>query len=161
MPELTKTRTILRHPKLGALSSYLAYGAFTKLWRKLRLYGLTSSPDTRHWSRHLRPHKHGLVDDSPPSVDTATVEYAIERKILEAPTLELSYYADVAGKVPSLSQRTEYGGTESFDIGNGDVGPEWGIDLAIRRGFVRYGPWADRQRWVFTICVSTSRKQGY
>jgi hypothetical protein len=61
--------------------------------------------------------------------------------------LEVSYYADVVGKVP-----TEHdGGTaglESFDVGNGDLPPEWGVDIVVHGGFFRYGPWADRQRYV-------------
>ena len=36
---------------------------------------------------------------------------------------------------------------DPFDIGNGDLPPEWGIDLVVRGGFIRYGPWADRQRY--------------
>ena len=38
-----------------------------------------------------------------------------------------------------------------YDIGNGDLPPEWGLDLVFRGGTITYGPWADRQR-----CVSLS-----
>lgn len=67
----------------------------------------------------------------------------MDARILEAPFLELSYYADVAGDVPECS---EYISVEPIDIGNGDISPEWGFDIIINGGFLRYGPWADRQR---------------
>lgn len=70
----------------------------------------------------------------------------MERKILEAPVLELSYYADVVGEVPPLPHRAEHVGVASIEIGNGDIAPEWGIDMVVCGGFLRYGPWADRQR---------------
>lgn len=35
-----------------------------------------------------------------------------------------------------------------MDVGNGDLAPEWGIDLVIHGGQVNYGPWTDRQRFV-------------
>lgn len=57
--------------------------------------------------------------------------------------MELSYYADAVGEVP---EHTEHVNIESIDIGNGDVSPEWGFDIIICGGFLRYGPWADRQR---------------
>lgn len=59
--------------------------------------------------------------------------------------LEVSYYADVVGKVP-LEPQQGNSGLEFFDVGNGDLPPEWGIDIVVRGGFFRYGPWADRQR---------------
>jgi hypothetical protein len=83
------------------------------------------------------------------------MEYAIERRILETPILDMSYYADVAGDVPSLQEQAKSVSWEPFDIGNGDVAPEWGFDIIVRGGFLRYGPWADRQRFEvvdFQIC---------
>jgi len=83
--------------------------------------------------------------ETPVGLASINVEYAVERKILEAPALELSYYADVVGLVPVDQQSAEPRG---IDIGNGDDPPEWGVDLVIYGGFIRYGPWADRQRSV-------------
>lgn len=37
-------------------------------------------------------------------------------------------------------------GLEKCDVGNGDLAPEWGVDLSIKGGILSYGPWADRQR---------------
>jgi hypothetical protein len=82
-------------------------------------------------------------DATPVGADFSTLEYAIESRILEAPLLELSYYADAVGEVP---EHTDYVNTESIDVGNGDISPEWGFDIIISGGFLRYGPWADRQR---------------
>lgn len=87
-----------------------------------------------------------LDEETPIGVDFSTLEYAIERKILETPTLELAYYVDVVGEVPSHISTARYASTEMHDIGNCDTDPEWGIDLVIHGGFLRYGPWADRQR---------------
>jgi hypothetical protein len=96
----------------------------------------------------------GAEEETPIGIDFSTHEYAIERKVLEAPGLELTYYVDVVGDVPidaSLSRGTD-------DIGNGDTDPEWGFDLVIFGGFVRYGPWTDRQRcgfFVISVVLST------
>ena len=91
--------------------------------------------------------------------DPLTAEYAIDRKILEAPVLRLEYYADVAGQVPvprglvQFYNQTEEAvrsppGLESMDVGNGGTPPEWGVEVSVKDGSVHYGPWADRQRYV-------------
>jgi hypothetical protein len=46
---------------------------------------------------------------------------------------------------PSLNHA--FGGYTT-DIGNGDVSPEWGVDLIFYSTVIQYGPWADRQRLV-------------
>ncbi len=84
-----------------------------------------------------------LDGETPVGIDFSKLEYAVERKVLEAPMLELTYYADAVGLVPLDQQMLEY---EGYDVGNGDLSPEWGVDLVIHGGFVKYGPWADRQR---------------
>jgi hypothetical protein len=72
-------------------------------------------------------------------------EYARDGNLLETPRLEVVYYADVAGLVPSNALSME-GTEELVDVGNGDVAPQWGVDLVMHGGSVVYGPWADRQR---------------
>ena len=130
-------------------SSYLSFVIFQKLWRKLKLWEVISPrPRFRLFSNHdswgRRRSKRSAEDDTPVGVDFSTFEYAKARKILETPSLELSYYVDIPGLVP---MRTETPTTaDPLDIGNGDSPPEWGLDLAIIGGTVRYGPWADRQR---------------
>lgn len=103
------------------------------------------------------PKKSGKSADAatPIGADFSKIEYAIQRKILEAPLLELSYYTDIVGEVPSRSEQSEHVGLDSIDIGNGDISPEWGIDLIISGGFLKYGPWADRQRWLFFFTLDS------
>ena len=135
------------------LASYLQYGTFLKLWRRLSLDTILASlsrpshprPPTQSGFRRRKPDANA-EDLTPVGADFSVLEYAIERKILEAPTLDLSYYADVVGVVPHQTHSMLPNPSDPFDMGNGDLPPEWGLDLVIRNGFLRYGPWADRQR---------------
>jgi hypothetical protein len=85
-------------------------------------------------------------EDTPVGADFSTFEYAVNRRVLEAPILDLSYYADVVGDVPPKEDQINSTDLGALDIGNGDLSPEWGIDMVVRGGLLRYGPWADRQR---------------
>ena len=38
--------------------------------------------------------------------------------------------------------------SDETHIGNGDVSPEWGLDVECTGGTIWYGPWTDRQRGV-------------
>ncbi|KAE9411411.1 hypothetical protein BT96DRAFT_961320 [Gymnopus androsaceus JB14] len=129
-----------------------SYHTFSKIWDSLKLYApvlkYLSAQQThasRQASHHRRRAKKSLDEDTPVGVDFSKLEYATERKILETPLLELCYYVDVVGQVPQ-SPIKEAAQFDPFDIGNGDVGPEWGVDIVLHSGFLRYGPWADRQR---------------
>lgn len=69
--------------------------------------------------------------------------------LLTSPELEMTYYCDTAGRVPEVAECvTGFRGLEVADVGNGDLSPEWGVDLVVRGGAITYGPWADRQRLV-------------
>ncbi|KAH7888759.1 hypothetical protein F5I97DRAFT_2055646 [Phlebopus sp. FC_14] len=132
---------------------YLSFRAFAQFWRGLRLYSSLFNPRRASISGQKKGtltsgklSRKSLDEDTFVGADFSKLEYAIERRILEAPILEFSYYADVVGEVPSEGNGPKGMGLESYDIGNGDLPPEWGIDLVIRRGVIRYGPWADRQR---------------
>ncbi|KAI3619034.1 fermentation associated protein [Moniliophthora roreri] len=127
-------------------SSNATYSIFNKVWNRLKLYRLVRDYLNPKKSMHPKKRDKSRNDDIPIGMDFSTLEYAVERKILEAPLLELSYYVDVAGIVPSRPPSGANDPASSLDIGNGDVGPEWGVDLVIRGGTLRYGPWADRQR---------------
>lgn len=98
---------------------------------------------------HLRARKkgHNSTDESP-NPDFTLLEYAINRKILEAPLLELTYYSDAVGEVPSKLERGNVDLTDPINMENTEYSPEWGLDLIVKEGFFRYGPWADRQRQV-------------
>ena len=156
-------------------SSYLSFASFEQLWKSLKLWSVTnlSEPRTHGLFAYLgvliphpptiwpwRKKKRDISEETPLGADFSTLEYAIERKILETPVLELLYYADVVGTVPSQESQQSHsdsGVPDPFDIGNGDLPPEWGIDFVIREGFVRYGPWADRQRQVQLTWFCMSR----
>lgn len=130
--------------------NYLSFEVFLKVWRGIRLYSTLFSPNHLASSgfkgRTFTSGKKSLDESNFVGGDFTKLEYAIERRIVEAPVLELSYYADVVGEVPTELDGPKGMGLESYDIGNGDLPPEWGIDLVIRNGTLRYGPWADRQR---------------
>lgn len=79
-----------------------------------------------------------MEEQTPIGADFSILEYAVERKILEAPILEFAYYTDVPGLVP---QQPEPSGD-----GNDEPSPDWGFDIIVIGGSLRYGPWADRQR---------------
>ena len=134
--------------------SYLSFDSFSKLWRRHKLWTVNASrPEGSHnflhntgtWSR-----RRARTDDeqTPLGADFTTLEYAKEAKVLEAPFLDLLYYADSVGEVPQPSDPEDPPRltADPLDIGNGDLPPEWGIDIAIRGGVLRYGPWTDRQR---------------
>ena len=128
--------------------NYLSFEVFLKVWRGIRLYSALFSPS---YLASIKENtfisgKKSLDESNFVAGDFTRLEYAIERRIVEAPTLELSYYADIVGEVPAELDGPKGMGLESYDIGNGDLPPEWGIDLVIRNGALRYGPWADRQR---------------
>ncbi|KAI0314094.1 hypothetical protein OF83DRAFT_1165342 [Amylostereum chailletii] len=148
--EMAKTSPVALHTR-----HYLSYHTFSRIWRHANLDNVMAylrdiarlrikSQSTHHGSfRSRRKPAQSLDIETPVGQDFSKLEYAIERTILEAPSLSLSYYTDVAGTVPEDQKPFPY---ESYDVGNGAASPEWGIDLVIQGGFIRYGPWADRQR---------------
>jgi hypothetical protein len=55
----------------------------------------------------------------------------------------------LAGPVPPAARPMDaFAGLEKCDVGNGDLAPEWGVEISIKGGIIAYGPWADRQRFV-------------
>ena len=144
-----------RHPTLQKPAVYQSYRTFYKLWRQFGLYHViwdyfTSRRSQRTAQRFVnapvfpKKVKKAVDEETPIGADYAGIDYAIERKILESPSLELRYYVDVVGETPSEPVSSS---EDRHNIGNGDTPPEWGFDLIINGGFFRYGPWADRQRY--------------
>ncbi|KAI9709042.1 MAG: hypothetical protein M1812_007798 [Candelaria pacifica] len=75
-----------------------------------------------------------------------SVEYAKFATVADCPIVTMSFYWDVAGVVPQAAQRKPKSLAPSDHDINGDVPPEWGIDLSVHGGVIHYGPWTDRQR---------------
>ncbi|KAJ3517254.1 hypothetical protein NLJ89_g626 [Agrocybe chaxingu] len=137
---------IRQHATLRKPSFYQPHRAFVKIWRQFRLYSLVvdffATRRAQHQAQGSVPgfkKAKGAEDDTPIGIDFSAHEYAIERKILEAPALELTYYIDAAGEVPEECEGPH-------GAGKSDTSPEWGFDIVIYGGTLRYGPWADRQR---------------
>lgn len=138
----------------------LSFNLFTTAWARARFHFPYFKSRGRRYRRPERTKeqkwaswskkKHEDVNHI--GADFSKLEYAIDRRLLETPVLELVYYADVAGFVPASSvesdnrQKQPDAGLESLDIGNGDLPPEWAVEVIVRGGSVHYGPWADRQR---------------
>ncbi|RKF54732.1 Protein CSF1 [Golovinomyces cichoracearum] len=74
-----------------------------------------------------------------------SIEYARVSTILESLSAEIELYWDSAGIVQEGNLYSEKN-RERFNNINGDVPPEWGINLSFGAAIVNYGPWADRQR---------------
>jgi hypothetical protein len=74
---------------------------------------------------------------------TDVTEYAKVTTILDAAELQLIFYYDEPGRVPPLHKQLP---SDEEHIGNGDLSPEWGMDIEVSGATISYGPWADRQR---------------
>ncbi|KAK2630457.1 hypothetical protein QTJ16_001277 [Diplocarpon rosae] len=73
----------------------------------------------------------------------SSIEYATVSTIADCAEANLCFYWDAVGTVLEKSQKKQ--GRRAANI-NGDIAPEWGIDLTMKGGVINYGPWADRQR---------------
>ncbi|KAI9764082.1 MAG: hypothetical protein M1840_008886 [Geoglossum simile] len=91
-------------------------------------------------SRYLDDSQQGEQDEWGP------IEYATFPTVLDCPSAKMSFYWDVPGLVSRSSVvRSTLPPGVTEDI-NGDIPPEWGIDLSLQGGTIHYGPWTDRQR---------------
>ncbi|OQE26434.1 hypothetical protein PENSTE_c005G05430 [Penicillium steckii] len=76
-----------------------------------------------------------------------SVEYARFSTIVDSPSLDLTYFWDIPGRVGPqhlASTRPTHDGQDN-NI-NHALPPEWGIDMKLDGGTINYGPWADRER---------------
>ncbi|KXN92475.1 Protein CSF1 [Leucoagaricus sp. SymC.cos] len=118
-----------QYPTLRDASSYLSFRSFRRLWRQLSLYPLTfkysrnrqrqrnfKASSTRTRSKRAK----SVDEETPVGADFSTLEYAIERKVLETSLLELTYLVDVVGYVPLPEEQLH-----PDEFGNGDVSPDW------------------------------------
>jgi hypothetical protein len=85
------------------------------------------------------------ADTDPLLQATDVTEYAKVTTILDSAELQMSFYYDIPGRVPPLQKQLP---TDEAHIDNGDLSPEWGLDIEITGGTISYGPWADRQRGI-------------
>ncbi|KAJ5316627.1 hypothetical protein N7508_001135 [Penicillium antarcticum] len=78
----------------------------------------------------------------------SSVEYARFSTILDSPSLTITYFWDIPGRVSSPRPMSgENGQPYPVDRNiNSALPPEWGIDLKLDGGTLNYGPWADRER---------------
>jgi hypothetical protein len=77
-----------------------------------------------------------------------SVEYARFSTIVDSPSLSITYYWDIPGRVivqPISNDQSHTTRPIKGDI-NCSSPPEWGIDIKINGGTINYGPWADRER---------------
>jgi len=91
------------------------------------------------------PSSEGSSDRDPLLQPTDVADYAKVTTILDSQELQLRFYYDEPGFVPPIDQQLP---SDERHIGNGDLSPEWGMDIEISAATVNYGPWADRQRTV-------------
>ena len=75
-----------------------------------------------------------------------SIEYGKIPTIVDSPSITMSFFWDVPGKVPSALAVPKPLSPEFSEDINGDVPPEWGLDVRVRGGIINYGPWTDRQR---------------
>ena len=75
-------------------------------------------------------------------------EYGKVTTIVDSSQMELVYYADEAGLVPEQVIQRLFLDDDPYVCANGDLSPQWGIELKFKSSIVHYGPWADRQRFV-------------
>lgn len=76
----------------------------------------------------------------------SAVEYAMVSTILDSPEASMSYYWDIPSTVPAHGGTSNSNPNKGKQDINGDLPPEFGLDLIIQGGTINYGPWADRQR---------------
>ncbi|EKD19729.1 uncharacterized protein L3040_001924 [Drepanopeziza brunnea f. sp. 'multigermtubi'] len=97
-------------------------------------------PGSHSWQGLSRYLDEGEQDDR---ARWSSIEYATVSAIVDCPEANMCFYWDAVGTVkdgPGVKQGTRVGNI------NGDVPPEWGINLTLKGGIINYGPWADRQR---------------
>jgi len=100
------------------------------------------SPRTSSWQGLSRYLDESEVDDK---ARWSSIEYATVTTIVDCPEAKMSFYWDAVGNVPQRS-REESSHKDAIKNINGDLPPEWGINLSLKSATINYGPWADRQR---------------
>ncbi|TPX65020.1 hypothetical protein SpCBS45565_g05450 [Spizellomyces sp. 'palustris'] len=132
----------IRRPWYRKLAAFLGGGI---IWGGMKDEEIPLQEAERHWAG-LSRYK---VSNVPLLKRRRFEEYAKVTNMLDCRRLELRYYVDIPGPVPRDSIKQELNRDsqkEENDVGNGDLPPEWGLDLTVTDGQLHYGPWTDRQR---------------
>ncbi|CAG8264097.1 unnamed protein product [Penicillium salamii] len=74
-----------------------------------------------------------------------SVEYARYSTIVDSPSIDITYFWDIPGRVIVQPTSSDEPHPVNTNI-NCASPPEWGIDVKIEGGTINYGPWADRER---------------
>lgn len=124
---------------LSRLKTFV-YGGF--IWGTEKSDDTTELPEYE-WSGLSR---YKNIDGNQANHTKKIKEYAKVPNILEGGTFYLKYYTDVVGPVPETTNLSK---SDIDEIGNGDLPPEWGVDLTFTDTVINYGPWTDRERFQF------------
>lgn len=134
----------VRFPHLGGSANSLAQDHTRLTSRYRHAVKDTTIPGQGRWLGLTR-----YLDDDDELVEQErwkAIEYGQFPTIVDSPKISMSFYWDVPGLVPT-SRITSYRPLErAVDDINGEQPPDWGVDLKVYGGNIRYGPWADRQR---------------
>ncbi|OCF72268.1 hypothetical protein I204_06644 [Kwoniella mangroviensis CBS 8886] len=145
--ELLKRQPDLTSKPPSALSIFTGFHLLSKQFRfihdpKFSTPPVAGLPTDKIWKGLARYREPESGEAKGPKREER--EYAKVTTLLETPKLEFTYYADTPGVVPLPSEAPYI--DDQDQIGNVDIPPEYGIDITIHKGNVKYGPWADKQR---------------
>jgi hypothetical protein len=86
------------------------------------------------------------ADEQDDRVKWSSIEYATVSTIIDTQKASISFYWDVVGTVPEITTQVDINnGKDTMNI-NGNVSPDWGLNMSLKGTVINYGPWADRQR---------------
>jgi hypothetical protein len=104
---------------------------------------IQSGPGSNNWQGLSRYLDESEQDDK---ARWSSIEYATVSTIVDSPEASMCFYWDVVGTVADRIGPPETSRAKEAANINGDLPPEWGINLYLQGAVINYGPWADRQR---------------
>ncbi|KAJ9119483.1 hypothetical protein QFC24_005716 [Naganishia onofrii] len=165
--EVMKMEPELANAPPSSLITRPAFKALAKKYRslasqystKLPSYALSYYGPEKEWKGLAR---YRDDTDIAAALKGKEIEYAKVTTLMSTRKIEMTYFADVAGLVPEPWERADEDGhipeDDEFELGNGDLPPQWGMDFVVYSGTMTYGPWADRQR---RVPVATAFNQAF
>ncbi|WWC57636.1 uncharacterized protein I303_100168 [Kwoniella dejecticola CBS 10117] len=157
--ELLKRQPDLTAKPPSALSVFTGFHLLSKQFKFLRdpkfsTPPVAGLPTDRIWKGLARYREPENGDTKAPKREER--EYAKVTTLLETHRLDLTYYADTPGLVPHPSDAPYV--DEQDEIGNVDLPPEYGIDIAIHKGNVKYGPEAIQRAFAPSLFFDSENK---